>query len=302
MREYKIMQFTDCHLDDGTAEAGLEQIAALWEHANADLAVFTGDVVFGKNDLVFYDRLDEFFRSRNAPFAVVLGNHEGEANSTDRRGIMEKCASLVNCITEVNPIGKRYGNYVYDTPFDGVSLAMLDSGDYAPWYEKLRHPIRSKYAAVTKEQISWYVNAVKDKKAVFVFLHIPVPEYERAYYGALARGEVKYGALRENIASDGSLKRVSDVVCSSAVNTGFFESARSIGNLKAIFCGHDHLNDFYVEYKGVGLVYGQKTVGFAGSGYAFDGRGFPDYTGATLVTVYENGDFTPRQIYYKDIR
>ena len=302
MREFKIMQFTDCHLDDATAEAGLEQIAALWDFAGADLAVFTGDVVFGKNDIAFYERLDEFFRTRKALFAVVLGNHEGEANSTDRRGIIEKCASLGNCITEVNPIGKRYGNFIYDTPLDGVSLAMLDSGNYAPWYARLRRPFGSKYAAVTKEQIAWYVSAVENKKAVCVFMHIPVPEYERAYYGALARGEVKYGALRENIAPDGSLRRFSDVVCSPAVNTGFFEKARSVGNLKAIFCGHDHLNDYYVEYEGVGLVYGQKTVGFKGSGYAFDGRGFPDYTGATLITLDENGNCTPKQIYYKDIR
>lgn len=302
MREYKIMQFTDCHLDDSTAAEGLRQISSLWNAASPDLAVFTGDIVFGKKDLVFYEELNAFFREKNGLFAVVLGNHDGENNTTDRRGIIEKCASLSNCITEVNPIGKRYGNFIYDTPFEGVSLAMIDSGDYAPLYEKLRHPFRAVYASITRDEIAWYTEAVKDKKAVFVFIHIPVPEYEQAYYGALARGEVIYGALRENIAPDGKLRRFSDVVCSPFVNTGFFEKARATGNLKAIFCGHDHLNDFYVKYRGVGLVYGQKTVGIEGSGYAFDGRGFPDYTGATLVTVTENGDFTPKQIFYKDTK
>lgn len=42
-------------------------------------------------------------------------------------------------------------------------------------------------------------------------------------------------------------------------NTGLFSSFKSNGNMKGVFCGHDHNNDYSGNYHGIELVFGRKT-------------------------------------------
>lgn len=44
-----------------------------------------------------------------------------------------------------------------------------------------------------------------------------------------------------------------------------FDSFKNTGNIKAVFCGHDHDNDFHGTYESIELFYGRKT-GIASSG------------------------------------
>lgn len=304
MKEYyRVLQLTDTHLYPEDFENGFGAITALTNAADPDLAVFTGDNFFSKDgqDARFYRRVADFFAEKGIKWAALLGNHDGEYNSMSRREIVELVASLPASVVKTNPIGKRYGNFFVDTPFEGVSLAMLDSGNYATLSERIRSRFSSPYAALTDEQIAFYKENAAGKKAVFVYLHIPLNEYLKAYYLALANGTVIHGALRENISSDGSLRRRGDVVCSPAVNTGFFDAARSLNNLKAVFAGHDHLNDFAAEYKGVTLVFGQRSYSDPKQAYGFAKRGFTDFSGGTVADIFADGSFKLGQLFLKDL-
>jgi len=55
-----------------------------------------------------------------------------------------------------------------------------------------------------------------------------------------------------------------DMNC-QAVDTGLYSAFKEMGNIKATFCGHDHNNDYWGEYYGIGLYYGRKT-GYGGHG------------------------------------
>jgi len=68
-------------------------------------------------------------------------------------------------------------------------------------------------------------------------------------------------------------------------------------NLTAIFCGHDHYNNFSVEYKGVRLTYGMSIDYLAYSGI----WKVRSQRGCTIITVGQDGSFdvTPRN-YYED--
>ena len=48
-------------------------------------------------------------------------------------------------------------------------------------------------------------------------------------------------------------------VCCFSVNTGLMAAMLEENNIKATFCGHDHNNDLYGDYFGIGLFYGRKT-------------------------------------------
>lgn len=54
-------------------------------------------------------------------------------------------------------------------------------------------------------------------------------------------------------------------VSCQAVDTGLYAAFKIIGNVEAVFCGHDHDNDFWGDYNGVKLFYGRKT-GYGGYG------------------------------------
>ena len=54
-------------------------------------------------------------------------------------------------------------------------------------------------------------------------------------------------------------------VCCQSVDTGLYASFKILGNIEAVFCGHDHNNDFWGDYNGIKLFYGRKT-GYGGYG------------------------------------
>jgi len=65
--------------------------------------------------------------------------------------------------------------------------------------------------------------------------------------------------------------RVEHVSC-QAVDTGLFAAMKLVGNIKGIYVGHDHDNDFWGDYNGIKLHYGRKT-GYGGYGPLLFNRG-----------------------------
>lgn len=88
------------------------------------------------------------------------------------------------------------------------------------------------------------------KNNIMIYLHIPVPEYrdlftqnEDGSFTPNENVEVLYGEMREPMGG-------------SWFNSGLFESMKRNGT-EAMFCGHDHCNDFCAKYEGIYLVYNQ---------------------------------------------
>lgn len=83
------------------------------------------------------------------------------------------------------------------------------------------------------------------------FFHMPIPEIWELYYQSII------GQFQEAVA------------CSS-VNSGVLGAFVTMGNIKAAFIGHDHLNDFCGNLNGVWFCYS------GGSGYHGYGKaGWP---------------------------
>lgn len=77
------------------------------------------------------------------------------------------------------------------------------------------------------------------------FFHIPIPE-------------IRYGPFREIFG-----EYHENVAC-SLVNPGVLQTLVSMGDVKAVFIGHDHLNDFCGNLDGIWFCYGG---GFGYHGY-----------------------------------
>ncbi|KAI6705560.1 hypothetical protein NL676_008522 [Syzygium grande] len=273
--EFKILQVADMHYADGKTTpcrdllpselascSDLNTTAFIRRMILAekpDLVVFTGDNIC--SDATDAARSLEYAFSpaisASIPWAAVLGNHDQES-TLSREGVMKHTASLNHTLSQVNPTGvdviDGFGNYnvevqgVEGSGFENKSvlnLYFLDSGDYSTV------PSISGYGWIKPSQQLWFQRtSMKLQKAYMskpeaqeapapglVYFHIPLPEYASV-------DSSNYTGVNQ------------DGISSPSVNSGFFTTMVEAGDVKAVFTGHDHLNDFCGEYTGIQLCYG----------------------------------------------
>ena len=123
------------------------------------------------------------------------------------------------------------------------------------------------------------------------FFHIPLKEYDDAWNAYTENNNTN----SENIKYHYGIK--DENVCCGAGSDDLFETMQSLGSTQGIFCGHDHINNYSVEYKGIRLTYGMSVDYLAYKD--IDKQG--DYRGCTLITVNPDGSFDcESQNYYQD--
>lgn len=291
----KVLQLTDLHIG-GTLSTYKQDRAAfesiyfqVIQEARPDLIIITGDLVYpiplqslsvdNRTPLVY---VCDFMEKIGIPWAFVYGNHEtellaqfdaDELNETLTAYTFDHGGHLL--FSQVHPdIYGRYNNLIEVRNADeslNEALFLLDSNDYASLDP-------TDYDSIHADQIDWYRRTVeelneREGKTVssMLYFHIPLPEFEDAYQALLAgspEAELLFGERREG--------------CGCAdKNSGLFGTVLELGSTKAIFCGHDHLNDAGIRYKGVDLIYGRSTDNLAYPGI----DRLTDQRGGTMVTM-----------------
>lgn len=81
-------------------------------------------------------------------------------------------------------------------------------------------------------------NAQEGKAPGLAYFHIPLPEFWSFDSANATKGDRLEGTS------------------SASTNSGFFTTLVARGDVKAVFVGHDHNNDFCGELKGLNLCYG----------------------------------------------
>ncbi|MFD2117455.1 metallophosphoesterase family protein [Paenibacillus yanchengensis] len=259
---FKIVQFTDVHWQESDeADAKTKQVMEqVLDVEKPDFVMFTGDVIFSCMDSDGNATCSDPLRSlreavasvveRHIPWSLVFGNHDSEFNIT-RQALMEEAMRLPYSLCEAGPTDiAGVGNYVMpvwsknkDKDEEAALLYGIDSGEYSD------HPLVGGYAWIKQNQIQWYIEQSQAWQAkcngatlpALAFFHIPLPEYQMMWQRATC-----YGQKQEDI-------------CAPYVQSGLFTAMLEQGDVMATFCGHDHINDFYGKYYGIGLYYGRAT-------------------------------------------
>ncbi|KAM6600048.1 hypothetical protein CsatA_019657 [Cannabis sativa] len=274
--EFKILQVADMHFADGKSTPCLDVLPSqvkgcsdlntsafihrmiLAEKPN--LIVFTGDNIYGSDATDAAKSLNAAFApaiASNIPWAAVLGNHDQES-TLSREGVMKHIVGLKNTLSQVNPPEAKsidgFGNYnlevggVKGSSFENKSalnLYFLDSGDYSTvpsipgygwikasqqfWFERTSSKLKQAY--VSKQQPQ------KGPAPGLAYFHIPLPEYARFNESNFIGVKMEKG------------------ISSASVNSGFFSTMVGAGDVKAVFTGHDHLNDFCGKLADIHLCY-----------------------------------------------
>lgn len=287
---FKILQIADLHytgnpawscttnsdvLRDSNApcsEATTTQfVNELLDAEQPDFVVFTGDNVqtfSASNHQRAVDAFTQGVEDRNIPYAVVFGNHDDE-NGFPRESILEMVMQKNNSYAQRGPTTiDGVGNYelAVQAPIDGVwgsagsdvfRMYFLDSGGYP---NRTKYPqATSTYDWIKQTQIEYYrnlslshsSNGTETPVPAVMFFHIPIPEYDDASTSE-RRGEKN--------------ERVS----APTAHSNLFDNLAELNEVKAVFVGHDHVNEYCYRKQGVQLCYG----GGAGFGEAYGEEDF----------------------------
>lgn len=251
--DFKILQITDLHLNPAAESKHLawDNLRACISAEKPDLLMITGDMIYAHPGMaVFRDMLDSL-DSYGVPYALVLGNHDRQFASTGGELI---AAAMERPLCVVSDIPRLTGDGTYLIEILGSStkevksvIWCFDSGEMSPMSGNLVQPYDYDY--VHSDQIEWYgTSSARYSRRnggaplpSIAFLHIPLPEYA----AAAADG------LSQLIGTKG------EAVCCSRFNSGLFCKMLEMKDIMGVFCGHDHDNDYAVQYYGVLLAYGR---------------------------------------------
>ena len=327
--ELNIMQLTDVHIGGGFLSSkkdslAMNAVAAMITAEKPDLVVVTGDVSYPVpfqsgtfNNLSSARIFAALMDSLGVYWTLGYGNHDTEAYSYYGRDDLSELYGSEDyeyCIFENGPEDvDGYGNQVVNVKnTEGIitqSLYVFDSHSYVDG-DVLG--IMWNYDNIHENQVQWYKDTVKllndknnevykklgkeensDIKSL-AFFHIPLTEQKDAWYEYAENGfedtenaKFHYGAAGES----------GKVVYSGIGEDGLFEAMLETGSTKGVFSGHDHYNNFSIEYKGIRLTYGMSVDYLAYPGIYKNGS----QRGCTMISVMPDGSFDcSAQSYYQD--
>lgn len=316
---FKVLQLTDIHIGAGFMSIkkdnmALNAVAAMISAEKPDLVVVTGDIAYPvpfqagtMNNKSSAKLFAELMEQLGVYWCHTFGNHDTESYSYyTREQIADFYASgdYPHCISQAGPEDvDGTGNYVVNVKNTKgeitQSLFMLDSHAYV---DNDLVGLLMKYDTIHENQVQWYEETVNsltaENKGVtpksLAFYHIPNPEFKDGWYEFIDNDfkdtenvKYKYGKLgEENL-----------LICSSAYNYGFFDKCVELGSTQGIFVGHDHLNNFSINYKGIQLTYGYSVDYLAYFGIMKYGL----QRGCTAIDIQPDGSFDcHKENYYQD--
>lgn len=276
-QSFQILQITDLHLKDfpwnEADEKTLNQIKETVARYHPDLVIFTGDMIWAtltNNPLKSYRKFINVCQELAVPIAITYGNHDTNHPDVTRQLLRDMEADLLLGVEKHDSMivseRESYVIHIHNAQNEKLAYAIfvLDSGGYNKQYG-------GRYDWILPEQIAWFnqisarLKAQGEVKETIVFQHIPMPEYFEAYQQQKPRNAVKEEFFR---------------VDGPSLNTGFFSNLVFDPLATTLFVGHNHNNNFDVNYRDFRIVFGQV------SGYGANAR---VNRGARLIRLTPHG-------------
>ena len=302
----------------------INAVASMVTVNKPDLVVVTGDIAYPvpfaagtMNNKKAADIFATLMEHLGVSWIPMFGNHDTEVYSYYTRedmGDFYESEDLKHCLfrkgpSEIDGVGNSIIEVKNPEGIVTQSLCMIDSHSYT---DDDKMGILWHYDNIHQNQIDWYKestqaisqrnvarieelyadDAIAKETALrqfgevtsLVFFHIPTTEYKDAWNEYVANGyqntenvNLHYGMVGEK----------GSVISCPVEDDNMFEAMQSFGGQKGIFCGHDHMNNYSLDYKGIRLTYGYSIDYLAYIGIAKVGS----QRGCTIITLEQNGDF-----------
>lgn len=247
----RILQLTDTHYGRPTADNKLKDelsrklIRKLVDEQQPSLVFHTGDFI--NNDVagVEHSAID-FMNDLGAPWSLVFGNHD-HGNVQNSLSLNDYYKRLENHATGYKTDSNGAREYCFRIDIRDekgkVGATLLGFNCGSPMTKMI----------VTEGQVAWLKTQLENdakaghKHPILVMQHIPTIEFKTLYDDKATVG------------------RQGEKVCFESDLGAVFEVYRASDRVRAVFCGHDHVNDYVGVHKGVKLAYG-RVSGWSGYG------------------------------------
>ncbi len=251
-RRFRILQLTDTHFGSSTPEARAKGelsralIRQLVETHQPDFIFHTGDFINNDQENPEHDAI-QFMASLGRPWSVVWGNHDHPNGKPGQKSLDDYFDSLDGAAVGFHSPapGKRDYCFRIDLRREGAapfaSLLAFNTGDPQSGMK------------INESQGAWLQRqAYSDRLAgaaqpLLVMQHIPTVEFHDLYERS------------------GAIGRRGERVCYELDRGEAFARWKESGRVRAVFCGHDHVNDYIGRQEGIALVYG-RCSGYNGYG------------------------------------
>lgn len=284
---FRILQIADVHMgepfpqQDVETFAGLELITTL---ETVDIAVLSGDQLTGlnidTNATAHWDKLTSLLDRRSIPHTAILGNHDAEPYNqpgnqslpgakTSRTALMRHDAALPRSYSSLGPeeLWPAASVYVVNVlPPAGTAASSAAAADELPAVQlfHLDSGGGGMPEALAAAQVAWFNATIAASRAkaqrrrgngtaaapALVFVHIPVAEFAQAWTAQ----RHCFGDKQDDISP-------------MLADHGLFAALDAAPEVRAVFIGHNHCNDFCCRYgaRNVSLCFGRHS-GFGGYG------------------------------------
>jgi predicted MPP superfamily phosphohydrolase len=243
-----ILQVTDLHLGNPNDHRGnfqtLRRIKKFVDQYNPDIIAVTGDLFTGKKvDREYLVAFAvQFFDGLQRPWFLTFGNHDPEGGY-GRREIATVISASQWGMVGLAPTDSSTDRQPY-------KIDLYTEAQSQPVWEFYAFDSGSKLEEfrITANQIEWFHQQVESSRNKYrqlipalAFFHVPLKQF----------------AL---LAADSTLSKKGEfheAVCYEQDTGQVYDQLRQPGILRAIFCGHDHDNNYWGYYPGgILLVYG----------------------------------------------
>lgn len=303
---FTIVQFNDTQDDEQIDRRTIELMEKTLDSVQPDLVIMNGDNITGgcEDALAMRQAMNNVvlpMEDRKLPWAVTFGNHDEDSTSDtglDEPDMLAFYSSYDHNLNRPGPddvTGTGNMNLIINGSKNrpAFNLFLLDSGRYAP--EKIAGQDFEGYPTwdwIRMNQVHWYTETSSrvERQAGRVvpglmFIHIPLWEYRFMWWGSVdgrTAADHERGVARHQIVGERN-----EDECPGPVNSGMFSAILDRGDVKGVFCGHDHVNTYVGDYYGVLLGYAGNT-GFGT--YGLSGAERNRLRGARVFTLTEDGD------------
>lgn len=317
---FKVMQISDIHIGGGWMSVkkdakALNAVAAMIKAEKPDLVIATGDIAYPVpfqsgtfNNLTGAKTFATLMEKLGIYWTVNFGNHDTESYSYyNREKISDFYANsgFKFCLFQPGPEDiDGYGNYVINVRNTKGELTqalfVMDSQAYLP---SDPFGIFWKYDNIHENQVAWYEETIENLTVQnngkpftsSLFIHIPLTEHKDAWFEYYNNGRKDTENVKF-IHGDAGEDEENMVYCGVG-DDRMFEAILEKGSTKAVFFGHDHLNNFLLEYKGIKMSYSMSTDYLAYPGIYKQGI----QRGCTIINYTPDGNSEiTKENYYQD--
>lgn len=318
---FKIVQFNDTQDDERIDRRTIELMEKVLDAERPDLVVHNGDLITGgcTSALEMKQAMNNVARpveDRGIPWVITYGNHDEDStpqSGMDESDMLRFYRSYRHNLNERGPrdvTGTGNMNLLIRSTHgwrDAFSVFLLDSGRYAP--SAIDGQDFDGYPAwdwLRMNQVHWYTETSKEVERrarrtvpALMFIHIPLWEHRFMWWGSVdGRGAADHerAATRHGIVGERN-----ESECPGPFNSGMFAAILDRGDVKGVFCGHDHVNTYAGNYYGVMLGYAGNT-GFGT--YGLSGAERNRLRGARVFELTEQGSdvtYDTRMVFAKDL-